>query len=56
MRWEALLSAKLGQTSRLDAVQEAAVMALGNLCNGLLHKFWVWVGLGELPHVLQVAV
>ena len=30
-------------------------MIPGNLCNGLLHKFRVRVGFGELPHVFEVA-
>ena len=29
-------------------------MAPRNLCNKLLHKFLVWVGLGQSAHVLEI--
>ena len=36
-------------------VQEPHVMPPGNLCNNLLHKLFVRVGLGKSAHVLEVA-
>ena len=38
-----------------DAVDEANDVAPGNLCNNLLHKHFLRVGLGEGPHILEVA-
>jgi len=39
----------------LHVVENAEVMAPWNLCNKLLHNCLVRPGLGERPHVLQIA-